>query len=33
VGSVIVNESNSRFFEAAPGRTAYIMFNAAMRAE
>ena len=29
VGSVIVNESNSRFFEAAPGRTAYIMFNAA----
>jgi iron complex outermembrane receptor protein len=33
VGSVIVNESNSRFFEAAPGRTAYIMFNAAMRAD
>jgi iron complex outermembrane receptor protein len=33
VGSVIVNESNSRFFEAAPGRTAYIMFNAALRAE
>src|SRR5882757_1375198 len=33
VGSVIVNESNSRFFEAAPGRTAYIMFSAAMRAE
>jgi iron complex outermembrane receptor protein len=33
VGSVIVNESNSRFFEAAPGRTAYIMFNAAMRTE
>jgi iron complex outermembrane recepter protein len=33
VGSVIVNESNSRFFEAAPGRTAYIMFNAAIRAE
>ena len=33
VGSVIVNESNSRFFEAAPGRTAYIMFNAAMGAE
>jgi iron complex outermembrane receptor protein len=28
VGSVIVNESNSRFFEAAPGRTAYIMFTA-----
>jgi iron complex outermembrane receptor protein len=33
VGSVIVNESNSRFFEAAPGRAAYIMFNAALRAE
>jgi iron complex outermembrane recepter protein len=31
VGSVIVNETNSRFFEPAPGRTAYIMFNAAMR--
>jgi iron complex outermembrane receptor protein len=31
VGSVIVNESNSRFFEAAPGRTAYVMFNAAFR--
>jgi iron complex outermembrane recepter protein len=31
VGSVIVNETNSRFFEAAPGRTAYIMFNAAMQ--
>ncbi len=31
VGSVIVNESNSRFFEAAPGRTAYIMFSAARR--
>jgi iron complex outermembrane receptor protein len=31
VGSVIVNETNSRFFEAAPGRTAYIMFNAAWR--
>ncbi|MEP6886572.1 MAG: TonB-dependent receptor, partial [Gammaproteobacteria bacterium] len=28
VGSVIVNETNSRFFEAAPGRTAFIMFNA-----
>ena len=28
VGSVIVNETNSRFFEPAPGRTAYIMFNA-----
>ncbi|HEY0801180.1 MAG TPA: TonB-dependent receptor [Steroidobacteraceae bacterium] len=31
VGSVIVNEANSRFFEPAPGRTAYIMFNAALR--
>jgi iron complex outermembrane receptor protein len=31
VGSVIVNETNSRFFEAAPGRTVYIMFNAALR--
>jgi iron complex outermembrane recepter protein len=31
VGSVIVNETNSRFFEAAPGRTAYIVFNAALR--
>jgi hypothetical protein len=26
-----VNETNSRFFEAAPGRTAYIMFTAALR--
>jgi iron complex outermembrane receptor protein len=33
VGSVIVNESNSRFFEAAPGRTAYIMFNAGLRSD
>jgi iron complex outermembrane receptor protein len=31
VGTVIVNETNSRFFEPAPGRTAYIMFNAALR--
>jgi len=31
VGSVIVNETNSRFFEPAPGRTAYLMLNAAMR--
>ena len=31
VGSVIVDETNSRFFEAAPGRTAYIMFDAALR--
>jgi iron complex outermembrane receptor protein len=29
VGSVIVNETNSRFFEAAPGRTAFVMFSAA----
>jgi iron complex outermembrane receptor protein len=31
VGSVIVNETNMRFFEPAPGRTAYIMFNASRR--
>jgi iron complex outermembrane recepter protein len=31
VGSVIVNETNSRFFEPAPGRTAYLMFSAALR--
>jgi iron complex outermembrane receptor protein len=31
VGSVIVDETNFRFFEAAPGRTAYIMFNAALQ--
>jgi iron complex outermembrane receptor protein len=31
VGTVIVNETNSRFFEPAPGRTTYIMFNAALR--
>jgi iron complex outermembrane receptor protein len=31
VGSVIVNETNQRFFEPEPGRTAYIMFNAALR--
>jgi iron complex outermembrane receptor protein len=31
VGSVIVNETNSRFFEPAPGRTAYIVLNAALR--
>jgi iron complex outermembrane recepter protein len=31
VGSVIVNETNSRFFEPAPGRVSYIMFNAALR--
>ena len=33
VGSVIVNESNQRYFEAAPGRAAYIMFNAGWRAD
>ena len=31
VGSVIVNETNGRFFEPAPGRTAYIMFSGAVR--
>jgi iron complex outermembrane receptor protein len=31
VGSVIVNEANSRYFEPAPGRTAYLMFNAGRR--
>lgn len=31
VGSVIVNEANSRYFEPAPGRTAYVMFNAKWR--
>ncbi len=31
VGTVIVNETNSRFFEPAPGRTAYVMFSAAWR--
>jgi iron complex outermembrane receptor protein len=33
VGSVIVNESNSRYFEPAPGRTAYMMFNAKWRVD
>jgi iron complex outermembrane recepter protein len=33
VGTVIVNESNSRYFEPAPGRTAYIMLNASWRAD
>jgi len=33
VGSVIVNESNSRFFEPAPGRTAYVMFSAKWRVD
>jgi iron complex outermembrane recepter protein len=31
VGSVIVNETNSRFFEPAPGRTGFVMFAAAYR--
>ena len=31
VGSVIVNETNARYFEPAPGRTAYVMFTAALR--
>jgi iron complex outermembrane recepter protein len=30
VGSVIVNETNTRFFEPEPGRTAYVMFSAAL---
>lgn len=33
VGSVIVNESNSRYFEPAPGRTAYVMFTAKWRVQ
>ena len=31
VGSVIVNQSNARYFEPAPGRTALIMFTAKWR--
>jgi iron complex outermembrane receptor protein len=31
VDTVIVNESNSRFFEPDPGRTSMIMFTAAWR--
>ncbi len=31
VGSVIVNESNFRYFEPAPGRTAYLMIEAELR--
>ncbi|HEY3731457.1 MAG TPA: TonB-dependent receptor [Steroidobacteraceae bacterium] len=31
VGSVIVNETNARFFEAEPGRTAYLMVTASLR--
>jgi iron complex outermembrane recepter protein len=30
-GSVIVNESNRRYFEPAPGRTAYLLVSAAYR--
>lgn len=33
VGSVIVNESNQRYFEPAPGRTALLMFTASWRAD
>ena len=31
VGTVIVNESNGRFFEPSPGRTAYLLVNAQYR--
>jgi iron complex outermembrane receptor protein len=31
VGSVIVNESNSRYFEPEPGRSVYLMFTATHR--
>ena len=31
VGSVIVNQSNAGYYEAAPGRTALVMFNAKWR--
>jgi iron complex outermembrane recepter protein len=31
VGSVIVNESNSRYFEPAPGRTLFVQFTASHR--
>ncbi|HEY1725565.1 MAG TPA: TonB-dependent receptor [Steroidobacteraceae bacterium] len=31
VGSVIVNETNSRFFEPEPGRTVYLMVTATLR--
>lgn len=33
VGSVIVNDVNLRFFEPAPGRTAYLMFSAGLRSK
>jgi iron complex outermembrane receptor protein len=31
VGSVIVNETNTRYFEPEPGRTVYLMFTASYR--
>jgi iron complex outermembrane receptor protein len=31
VDSVIVNESNSRYFEPEPGRNVYLMFSATHR--
>ena len=31
VGSVIVNETNSRYFEPEPGRTVYLMISASRR--
>jgi iron complex outermembrane receptor protein len=31
IGSVIVNETNSRFFEPEPGRSAYLIFNLQFR--
>jgi iron complex outermembrane receptor protein len=31
VGTVIVNESNGRYFEPAPGRTLYVLFHAKYR--
>jgi len=33
VGSVIVNASGGQYFEPAPGRTAYVMFNAKWRVD
>jgi iron complex outermembrane receptor protein len=31
VGTVIVNESNGRYYEPSPGRTAYLLLNASFR--
>ena len=31
IGSVIVNETNSRYFEPEPGRTVYLMISASRR--